>query len=95
VLLHPGVCVLLAMKSPSSLPPPPPLPMPLSILRQVYKLNALETMYLVTSMFILLAGMAFESGVTTVGSTAHEALAYIVMLVLVGSVRFTGTASCG
>ena len=54
---------------------------------QTFKLNALETMYLVTSLFILLAGMAFQSGVTTEGSQPHLALTYLVLVVLVGSVR--------
>ncbi len=54
---------------------------------QTFKLNALETMYLVTSLFILLAGMAFQSGVTTEGSQPHLALTYFVLLVLIGSVR--------
>ena len=54
---------------------------------QTFKLNALETMYLTTSLFILLAGMAFQSGVATPGTGPHTALTYFVMIVLVGSVR--------
>jgi hypothetical protein len=53
---------------------------------QTFKLNALETMYLTTSLFILLAGMAFQSGVATPGTGPHTALTYFVMIVLVGSV---------
>jgi hypothetical protein len=43
----------------------------------------METVYLVTSLFILLAGMAFQSGVTTAGSGSHVALTWAVALVLV------------
>jgi hypothetical protein len=51
-----------------------------------YKLNSLESMYLVTSMFILLSGMAFQSQVAVKGSLPYVALTYIVMIVLVASV---------
>jgi hypothetical protein len=53
---------------------------------QTFKLNALETLYLVTSLLILLSGMTFQSGVAAVGSGPHLALTYIVMVVLIGSV---------
>jgi amino acid transporter len=50
---------------------------------QAFNYNAMETLYLVTSMFILLAGMAFQSGVTAEGSGPHAALTWTVALVLV------------
>jgi hypothetical protein len=53
---------------------------------QTFHLNTLETLYLVTAMFILLAGMAFQSGVAEVGTSAYNALAYAVIVVLVVSV---------
>jgi hypothetical protein len=53
---------------------------------QIFRLNTLETLYLVTSLFVLLAGMTFQSGVTSEGSGAHELLTYFVLLVLVACV---------
>lgn len=53
---------------------------------QTFDYNALETLMLGTSLFILLAGMTFESGVTASGSSAHTALTVLVALVLVGCV---------
>ena len=53
---------------------------------QTFNYNALETLLLVTSMFILLAGMTFQSGVTESGSGGHTALTVLVALVLVGCV---------
>jgi hypothetical protein len=53
---------------------------------QTFDYNALETLLLVTSMFILLAGMTFQSGVTSAGSGAHTALTVLVALVLVSCV---------
>jgi hypothetical protein len=43
----------------------------------------MESLYLVTSLFIFLAGMAFQSGVTVEGSGSHSALTWAVALVLV------------
>jgi hypothetical protein len=60
---------------------PPPNPA-----KQTFKYNALEALLLVTSMFILLAGMTFQSGVTDTGSSGHAALTYLVALVLVSCV---------
>lgn len=51
-----------------------------------YKYNSLETLYLITSLFILLAGMAFQSGVTTVGSGPHVVLTWLVAVVLVSCI---------
>jgi hypothetical protein len=56
------------------------------LLLQTFDFNALETLLLMTSLFILLAGMTFQSGVTTEGSGAHTALTVCVALVLVGCV---------
>jgi hypothetical protein len=53
---------------------------------QTFNYNALETLLLVTSMFILLAGMTFQSGVTASGSGAYTALTVLVAVVLVGCV---------
>jgi hypothetical protein len=53
---------------------------------QSFNYNTLETLYLVTSMFVLLAGMAFQSGVAVSGGVAHSVLTWIVALVLVTSV---------
>ncbi len=53
---------------------------------QTFNYNALETLLLVTSMFVLLAGMTFQSGVTVSGSGAHTALTVLVAAVLVASV---------
>jgi hypothetical protein len=53
---------------------------------QTFNYNALQTLLLVTSMFILLAGMTFQSGVTTPGSSSHTALTVLVALVLVACV---------
>lgn len=57
-----------------------------SLCVQTFKLNTLETLYLVTSLFILLSGMTFQSGVAAVDSGPHFALTYIVMVVLIASV---------
>jgi hypothetical protein len=46
----------------------------------------METLYLVTSLFILLAGMAFQSGVTAEGSGSHALLTWVVAVVLVACV---------
>jgi hypothetical protein len=53
---------------------------------QTFRYNALESLLLVTSMFILLAGMAFQSGVTAVGSGPHLLLTYAVAVVLIACV---------
>ncbi len=53
---------------------------------QSFNYNALEMFYLVTSMFILLSGMAFQSNVAVSGGTAHTALTWVVALVLITSV---------
>jgi hypothetical protein len=53
---------------------------------QTFDYNALETLLLVTSLFILLAGMTFQSGVTSSGSGSHTALTALVACVLVGCV---------
>jgi hypothetical protein len=50
---------------------------------QTFNYNAMETLYLCTALFILLAGMAFQSGVTVEGSGPHAALTWVVALVLV------------
>jgi hypothetical protein len=50
---------------------------------QTFNNNALETLLLLTSMFILLAGMTFESGVTATREASHTALTIIVGAVLV------------
>ncbi len=60
-------------------------PLPL-VPEQTFKYNALESLLLATSMFILLAGMAFQSGVAAAGSGPHLLLTYAVAAVLVGSV---------
>ena len=58
---------------------------------QTIRHNTLESAYLITSMFILLAGMAFQSGVTPVGSKSYTFLTVIVAAVLVVStVTFVG-----
>ena len=44
-------------------------------------------MYLVTSLFIPLSGMTFQSGVATPGTVPYAVLTYFVISVLVGSVR--------
>ncbi len=54
--------------------------------QQTFNFNALETLLLVTSMFILLAGMTFQSGVTSPGSGGHTTLTALVAIVLVGCV---------
>jgi hypothetical protein len=46
----------------------------------------METLYLTTSLFILLAGMAFQSGVTAEGSGSHTILTWAVALVLVACI---------
>ncbi len=51
---------------------------------QIFRLNTLESIYLVSSLFVLLAGTTFQSGVTTTGGAANLALTYIVILVLAG-----------
>jgi hypothetical protein len=53
---------------------------------QRVKHNTLESAYLITSLFILLAGMTFQSRITAVGSRAHYALTYLVAIVLVACV---------
>lgn len=59
-----------------------------------FKYNTLETLYLVTSLFILLAGMAFQSGVATVGSGPHVVLTWLVAVVLVTCIGlFVGVLS--
>lgn len=58
----------------------------LSAHRQTFNYNAMESLYLVTSLFILLAGMAFQSGVTAEGSGSHTSLTWAVALVLVACV---------
>ena len=53
---------------------------------QTIRHNTLESAYLMTSMFILLAGMAFQSGVTPVGGGPYVLLTVAVAGVLVASV---------
>jgi hypothetical protein len=53
---------------------------------QIFKYNELESLFLVTSMFVLLAGMTFQSGVTAAGARSHTALTYLVAMVLMGCV---------
>ena len=50
------------------------------------KHNSLETVYLITSLFVLLAGMTFQSGVTAVGGRPYYLLTYVVAIVLVACV---------
>jgi hypothetical protein len=50
------------------------------------KHNTLETVYLRTSLFILLAGMTFQSGVAVEGSGSYLTLTYTVAIILVVSV---------
>ena len=57
--------------------------MVLGMTPQTVRYNQLETVYLVTSLFILLAGMAFESGVAVAGTGPHSLLTYLVAIVLV------------
>ena len=45
---------------------------------QVFRYNLLETTYLMTAMFILLSGMAFESSVMEPGSASYVSLTYVV-----------------
>lgn len=54
-----------------------------SHLAYTFNYNALETLLLVTSLFILLAGMAFQGGISVNGSGAHTALTVLVAAVLV------------
>jgi hypothetical protein len=69
--------------------PTPPTPAPVdlldSLIAQTFHLNALETLYLATSMFVLLSGMAFQSGVAAPGTALYTALTYIVAMVLTAS----------
>jgi hypothetical protein len=45
---------------------------------QVFRYNLLESVYLITAMLILLAGMAFQSSIMAPGSHSYKALTYIV-----------------
>jgi hypothetical protein len=71
-------------------PPPPrfhehtPMHTPVPPCQQTFKYNALECMLLVASLFILLAGMTFQSGVAEVGTGPHLFLTYMVAVVIVG-----------
>ncbi len=53
---------------------------------QRVKHNTLESVYLVTSLFVLLAGMTFQSGVAVAGSGSYVVLTYLVAFVLVACV---------
>jgi hypothetical protein len=57
-------------------------PFPIGVCQRV-KHNALESAYLLTSLFILLSGMTFQSGVATEGSGAYLLLTFLVAIVLV------------
>ena len=47
---------------------------------QIFKYNTLEAVYLITSMFVLLSGMAFQSAVLEPGSDGYTFLAVMVRL---------------
>ena len=57
----------------------------LFFLLQIFKYNTLEAVYLITSMFVLLSGMAFESSVLVPGSGSYNFLTALVR----------GASSCG
>jgi hypothetical protein len=50
------------------------------------KHNTLESVYLLTSLFVLLSGMTFQSGVAVEGSGSYLLLTYVVAVVLVACV---------
>jgi hypothetical protein len=52
---------------------------------QTFRYNELETAYLVCSVFILLAGMSFQSGILVRGKVTYWMVTYLVALAVVGS----------
>ena len=86
--LSPSRCLLCGSPGLTDSDPLPraPLPSSPSSPPQTFNYNALETLLLVTAMFILLAGMTFQSGVTSPGSGGHTSLTALVAFVLVGCV---------
>ena len=49
-----------------------------AVLNYVFKYNLLETVYLITSMFVLLSGLAFESTYLQPGTRSYLCLTYLV-----------------
>ena len=62
-------------------PPPPPHP----LVRQNFRYNELEMVYLVCSICVLLAGMTFQSGILNGGLALTVIVTYFVAVLLVGA----------